>query len=74
MKDEQLLEAAGFIKRAQATKPFYDYLIEEREATRTRLETAKGDQVFVEQGKAQFASSLIKLIEEAENILEQTSR
>ncbi len=74
MKDAHLLEAAGFIKRAQVVKPFYDFLISEREDARTRLETAKGDLVFVEQGKAQFASSLIKLIEEAENILEQPSR
>ena len=71
MNDALLLESAGFIKRAQATKEFFKHLLSEREEIRTRLETAKGDQVYVEQGKAQFASSLIKLIEEAEKILEQ---
>lgn len=71
MKDDALLNAAEFIKRAPPTKAFYDYLLEERELTRTFLETAKGDQVFIEQGKAQQLTKLIKLIEEASNILEQ---
>lgn len=71
MKDKALLEAAEFIKRAQPTKVFFDFLLTEREEARTRLETAKGDQVYVEQGKAQQLTNLIKLIEEASNILEQ---
>lgn len=69
MNENQLLESAAFVKRAQPTKPFYEYLKAEREAARTRLETAKGEQVYIEQGKAQFVTKLLQLIEEAENIL-----
>lgn len=71
MKDKALLESAEFIQRAQTTKPFFEHLLTEREEARTRLETAKGDQVYVEQGKAQQLTNLIKLIEEASNILEK---
>jgi hypothetical protein len=71
MKDQILLEAAAFIKRAAPTQAFYEHLIEEREKSRTRLETARGELLLVEQGQAQALTKLLQLIEGAENTLEK---
>jgi hypothetical protein len=71
MKDNPLLEAAAFVKRAVPTRPFYEHLLAEREISRSMLETLKGENLYVEQGKARMLTILIQLIEGAEESLDK---
>lgn len=77
MKQElALYQCLNVIRISDNMEPFRQYLKDQREASRDRLETLSGDALLIEQGRSQTYKQINEQIENALKFLEkiETSR
>jgi hypothetical protein len=74
MNEQALHECFNFLRNAPQMAPFREFLENQREQTRDRLETLTDENFLREQGKAQILRTLLGRIEGAPKILEKTKR
>jgi len=66
-----LYQCLNVIRVSDQMGPFRQWLKDQREKSRDRLETLSGDAVMVEQGKAQAYKNITEQIENALKLLEK---
>lgn len=74
MNNIALYQSLNLIRTADELKPFLDWLKDQRERSRDRLETLSGDAYLIEQGVARTYKLIYERIENALEILENTKK
>ena len=70
-KDFVLYQCLNIIRTSDNLEPFRQWLKDQREASRDRLETLSGDALLIEQGNARAYKMIYEQIENAHKFLEK---
>lgn len=70
-KDFVLYQCLNVIRTSDNLEPFRQWLKDQREVSRDRLETLSGDALLIEQGNARAYKLIYELIENAPKFLEK---
>lgn len=70
-KDVALYQSMNVIRTSDQLEPFRQWLKDQREQSRDRLETLTGDALLIEQGNARVYKTILEQIENAHKFLEK---